>query len=178
MLEGKCIYCVFAQVGVVVIAFAVQRADAHPPAAVPVPTQGLHDTPVKLTRMVQEQIDRLEQYLDQRMVKHPPQAIVLGYGLCSNGVAGLKARGIPLVVPRTDDCIAIFLGSQRRYLEAFHRYPGTYWINNGWLEHGFVPTREALEERYARYVQDYGEDNAQFLMEQDGQWQKHYTTAG
>ena len=103
---------------------------------------------------------------------------MLGYGLCSNGVAGLKARGIPLVVPRTDDCIAIFLGSQRRYLEAFHRYPGTYWINNGWLEHGFVPTREALEERYARYVQDYGEDNAQFLMEQDGQWQKHYTTAG
>ena len=140
--------------------------------------QGLHDTPGKLTRMVQQEIDKLGEYCQNRMIKHPPQAVVLGYGLCSNGVAGLQAREIPLVVPRTDDCIGIFLGSQKRYLEAFHRYPGTYWINNGWLEHGYVPTRQALEERKARYIRDYGEENAEFLMEQDSQWQRSYTTAG
>ena len=47
------------------------------------------------------------------------EAILLGYGLCSNGLVGLAARSIPLVVPRAHDCITLFLGSKERYLEYF-----------------------------------------------------------
>ena len=40
------------------------------------------------------------------------EAVLLGYGLCSNGLVGLTARSIPLVVPRAHDCITLFLGEQ------------------------------------------------------------------
>ena len=37
------------------------------------------------------------------------ETIILGYGLCSMGVVGLKATHSMLIIPRQDDCIAIFL---------------------------------------------------------------------
>ncbi|HIY08127.1 MAG TPA: DUF1638 domain-containing protein [Firmicutes bacterium] len=138
--------------------------------------QGLHDTPSRLNQMLRQELDRLEEQQEKRILKHRPQAIVLGYGLCSNGVVGLEAGEVPLIAPRTDDCIGLLLGSQARYLEAFARHPGTYWVSDGWMEYGYVPTREALEQRRRDYVEQYGEENADFLMEQDQQWRKHYTT--
>ena len=46
-------------------------------------------------------------------------ALLLGYALCSNGVVGLGARSIPLVIPRGHDCITFFFGSKERYLDYF-----------------------------------------------------------
>ena len=48
-------------------------------------------------------------------------AVLFGYALCSNGLVGLTARRIPLVVPRAHDCITLFLGSKERYLDYFQR---------------------------------------------------------
>ena len=111
--------------------------------------QGLHDTPAKLRMKVSETIDSLYEQWEKRELKHMPDVIVLGYGLCSNGVVGIQARDIPLVVPRTDDCIALFLGSQERYLRLFEEYNGTYWLNNGWIETAYIPAAltPGLEER-------------------------------
>ena len=64
------------------------------------------------------------------------EAILLGYGLCSNGLVGLAARSIPLVVPRAHDCITLFLGSKERYLEYFQGHPGVYFKTSGWIERG------------------------------------------
>ena len=33
------------------------------------------------------------------------EAILLGYGLCSNALAGIKSSRLPLVIPRAHDCI-------------------------------------------------------------------------
>ena len=109
--------------------------------------QGLHDTPAKLRMKVSETIDSLYEQWEKRELKHMLDVIVLGYGLCSNGVVGIQARDIPLVVPRTDDCIALFLGSQQRYLELFHAYAGTFWLNSGWVETAFIPTQKLLEQK-------------------------------
>lgn len=108
--------------------------------------QGLHDTPEKLRALIADAIDGLYRQREQRMLKHFPDVIVLGYGLCSNGVVGLESRDIPLVIPRTDDCIALFLGSQERYLRLFEEYNGTYWLNNGWIETAYIPSLEMKEE--------------------------------
>ena len=64
------------------------------------------------------------------------EAMLLGYGLCSNGLVGLAARSIPLVVPRAHDCITLFLGSKERYLEYFQDHPGVYFKTSGWIERG------------------------------------------
>lgn len=138
--------------------------------------QGLHDTPDLLRRMIAGAIDELYRQRERQMLKHFPDAIALGYGLCSNGVIGLTSRDVPLVVPRTDDCIALFLGSQRRYLDLFGRHPGAYWLNNGWIEQSFVPTKEALAARRGEYARLYGEDNADFLLEQEMLWIEKYNT--
>ncbi len=48
-------------------------------------------------------------------------AVVLAYGLCGKSTEGLRARSIPLVLPRAHDCITIFLGSRQRYLQEFEQ---------------------------------------------------------
>ena len=61
-------------------------------------------------------------------------AILLAYGLCSGGIAGLTAGKIPLVVPRAHDCITLFLGCRKRYQDYFFANGGTYFMTAGWFE--------------------------------------------
>ena len=121
--------------------------------------QGLHDTPELLHRRLSGELDRLYDDLADRALHCPkPDYIALCYGLCSNGVVGLQARDIPIVVPRCDDCTALFLGSQRRYLELFERMKGTLWLNNGWLETSESELLgDSLEVKYREKYQQYVE---------------------
>ncbi len=140
--------------------------------------QGLHDTPDILRKKIIEEIDKIEYGVEHHLFKHNPDVIVLGYGLCSNGIVGIRSKTIPIVVPRTDDCIGIFLGSQQTYLELFKRYSGTYWLNNGWIESAFLPTPSNYEKLREQYIAQYGEDSAEFLMEQEVSWAEKYHYCG
>ena len=93
--------------------------------------------------------------------------ILLGYGLCSMAVVGLKATNCTLVVPRVDDCIAIFLGSRTAYKEQSSQEPGTYYLTKGWIEVGDTPFEE-----YKRLVEHYGEARAKRMIKL---MLKHYT---
>lgn len=117
---------------------------------------GLHRVPANLTWTVQGAIDSVE----------IPSLIVLGYGLCGNGLNGIKAGEHTLLVPRADDCIAILLGSHEDYIREFESVPGTYYLSKGWLESGSNPLKE-----YQEYLQKYGEESAQWIMDQQYQ---HY----
>lgn len=112
---------------------------------------GLHQLPRKLAKTLQEQIDAIQQ----------PSLVVLGYGLCGNGLHGIHSGVHILLVPRTDDCIAILYGSYARYREQFDAAPGTYYLSKGWLESGSNP----LAERQ-KYVAKYGESQADWVMDQ------------
>jgi len=70
------------------------------------------------------------------------ETILLGYGLCSQAVVGLRANGCTLVVPKVDDCIAIFLGSAEIYRAQARTEPGTYYLTKGWIEGGDSPFGE------------------------------------
>ncbi|MDR0326891.1 MAG: DUF1638 domain-containing protein [Planctomycetaceae bacterium] len=61
-------------------------------------------------------------------------ALLLAYGLCSGGTAGLSAGTIPMVIPRAHDCITLFLGSRQRYQDYFFANGGTYFLTSGWCE--------------------------------------------
>jgi hypothetical protein len=120
--------------------------------------QALHRTPAKLLGLVQEKIDH---------VSPTASRIVLGYGLCSNGVVGVTARRQGLLIPRCHDCIALFLGSPSRYQEVFREKPGTYYLTPGWVAEKKDPLG-ILEE----YVPRYGRETAQWVIEEE---LKHYT---
>jgi hypothetical protein len=111
---------------------------------------GRHIHPQKLKLALQDTIETLARRVD---------TLLLGYGLCSMAVVGLVARDCTLVVPKVDDCIALFLGSDAAYREQARREPGTYYLTKGWIEAGDDPFAE-----YDRLVERYGEQKARWLM--------------
>lgn len=111
---------------------------------------GLHVNPIQLRSALQETIDASATGFD---------TILLGYGLCSQAVVGLHANGCTLIVPKVDDCIAIFLGSDQAYKDQYQSEPGTYYLTKGWIEVGDSPFSE-----YDRVVEKYGEEKARRLM--------------
>ncbi|MGI6384736.1 MAG: DUF1638 domain-containing protein [bacterium] len=133
--------------------------------------QGLHNEPDKLRQRLQQRIDAvLEEGMDY-------DAILLGYGLCSNGLAGITARNIPLIVPRGHDCITILLGSKEAYKDYFDAHGGVYWYSPGWIERSLPPGKERYERTLQQYIERYGEDNALYLMETENNWHKEYSLA-
>ena len=136
--------------------------------------QGLHNTPDLLRVEVQKKIDEIEKENAKAERGLGFDAIVLAYGLCSNGVLGLRSRSLPVIVPRCDDCISLFLGSADRYRALFAKLPGTYWYNAGWIEYAFVPCREKYDALREEYAEKYGEDNADYLMECNESWMREY----
>jgi hypothetical protein len=117
---------------------------------------GLHRVPSKMTWTLQDALNSIQQ----------PSLVVLGYGLCGNGLRGIKSGQHTLLVPRVDDCIALLLGSRRAYIREFEAVPGTYYLSKGWLESGSHPLLE-----YQEYVPKYGEEQAGWIMDQQYQ---HY----
>jgi hypothetical protein len=140
--------------------------------------RGLHKEPPDLRAKLQARVDALS--------GPPYDAIVMGYGLCGQACAGLTARGIPLVIPRAHDCITLFLGGRERYQYQFENFPGTYWYAHDYVERddgqgGALSLGSAVDSKvdatYEEFVQKYGKENADYLMEVMGGWQKHYKRA-
>ena len=144
--------------------------------------QGLHNTPDVLRSELQRAIDNIEaenKKEGERNREHLRyEAIVLGYGLCSNGVIGLRSRSLPIVVPRCDDCISLFLGSADKYRRLFRQMPGTFWYNPGWIEQADMPCKERDQRQLEEYIEQYGEENAEFLMECSNEWMVKYEHCG
>jgi hypothetical protein len=117
---------------------------------------GLHAVPRNLRQTIQQAIDGIQQ----------PSLVVLGYGLCGNGLDQIQAGKHYLLIPRTDDCIAIMLGSYQAYKREMDKEPGTYYLSKGWLEAGTNPLEESK-----KYAQKYDPATVDYLM--DTQYQ-HY----
>jgi len=64
----------------------------------------------------------------------PGSTIVLAFGLCSHAVLGLKTAHATLVVPRVDDCIAMFLGSNAMFEAESTKACGTYYVAGAYLD--------------------------------------------
>jgi hypothetical protein len=121
--------------------------------------QMLHRTPGKMAGLVQEQIDRVSGYADQ---------IILGYGLCSNGIVGVRAARQGLIVPRAHDCIALLMGSCATHAACFSERPGTYYLSRGWVAERKDPLGVTDEE----YTERVGRETAIWVMKEE---LKHYT---
>ena len=122
---------------------------------------GLHLRPGELKKVLQAKIEQASEQAD---------VLLLGYGLCSMAVVGLHATTAHLVIPRVDDCIAIFLGSCDAYKEQAQKEPGTYYLTKGWIEVGDSPFSE-----YQRLVEKFGEAKADRMTHQ---MLKNYTRLG
>ncbi len=140
--------------------------------------QRYHDTPELLQRTIQEQIDKIDEgadpYSSQPRLGLDFDAILIGYGLCSNAVLNLTSKKYPIVIPRTDDCIGLLLGSYARYKEIFDEKPGTYWYTPSWIENAYFPSEEYDKALLAEYAEKHGEENAEYILTMEHSME-HYT---
>lgn len=91
--------------------------------------QGLHRTPDLLKTELQKQIDLLD---GQGGV----DCIYLGYGLCGNGVAGVRSRRSKLAIPDSEDCIPVLHGLRcARGRQPVERTM-SYYLSAGWIAYG------------------------------------------
>ncbi|HEX6035638.1 MAG TPA: DUF1638 domain-containing protein [Anaerolineales bacterium] len=148
---------------VIACATVIEEMSPFLPGDVPSETLdfGLHLRPNELKQVLQQKIDEASQRAE---------VLLLGYGLCSMAVVGLRATTAHLVIPRVDDCIAIFLGSCNAYKEQSRKEPGTYYLTKGWIEVGDSPFSE-----YERLVEKYGETKAERMVQL---MLKNYTRLG
>lgn len=146
--------------------------------------KGLHDleTPDMVAR-VQQTIDAVDPEIGY-------EAVLLGYARCNDGLVGVQARDLPLVLPKAHDCITLFFGGREAFGAYFDEHPGTYFKTTGWTERNTasggdyaqpaygqtgVMGKLGLAEPYEEMVAKYGKDNADFIVESMGGWLKHYS---
>ncbi|HZL63350.1 MAG TPA: DUF1638 domain-containing protein [Thermoleophilia bacterium] len=100
----------------------------------------LHIDPERLKAALREAVAEADK---------PGATIVLGYGLCSNAVLGLKTEHATLVVPKVDDCIAMLLGSNAAFAEQSLQACGTYYLAKSYIEEcdTILSEHDALVER-------------------------------
>jgi len=115
--------------------------------------QSLHRTPQKMKPIIQDEIDKA--------AKEDWDYVILSYGLCSNGILGVKANHHPIVIPRVHDCIALFLGSWKKYMEEHKKEPGTYYLTKGWIDEGKSPIGI-----YREYCQRYDKETAEWVIKE------------
>ena len=150
------------------------EAVAHSPHQVDVDflPKGLHDLGRKpMAAKIQEAVDRTPE--------GRYEAILLGYGLCGNGLDGLTARHTRLVMPRAHDCIALLMGGRDRYQEYFERNPGTFYRSTGWLERGqglqqLTHDTMGFDQPLEEMIEKYGEDNGRYLYEELTRYKSEY----
>ena len=146
--------------------------------------KGLHDleTP-DMAAQVQRAIDAVDPRAGY-------DAVLLGYARCNDGLAGVRAAGIPLVLPRAHDCITFFFGGRAAFQEYFEAHPGTYYMTTGWCERSGadagqdrpqakhapdgVMAKLGLTESYEELAAKYGQDAADYIMQSLNSWRDNY----
>ena len=132
--------------------------------------QGLHDAPHLLHERLQKKIDEIDiQKFD---------AILIGYGLCSNGTLNITSKYTPLVFVKAHDCITFFLGSREKYREYFNQFSGIFWFTPGWIEDNVMPGPDREKAIRELLKEVYGDENLDYLIESLETWKQRYHCAG
>jgi hypothetical protein len=145
--------------------------------------KGLHDLPrADMQGRIQAAIDAVDP-------QGGYEAILLGYARCNDGLVGVRARDIPLVIPRAHDCITFLFGGRDAFDQYFNANAGTFYTSTGWIERDKFDTMPSLpaygrrgvmanlglDLSYEEMVEKYGAENAAFILQSLGDWRKNYS---
>ena len=143
--------------------------------------QDYHQTPEVLRTLLQEEIDAIDnnsgKYTNDLTLKDI-DAILLGYGLCSNAILGLCSKKYKIVVPKAHDCTTLIMGSKEKYKEYFDENGGTYFYTRSWLELGISEEEQRIEKLRKEYMEKFGdEDIVEYLLSMERDMIKNYNCA-
>lgn len=128
---------------------------------------GLHDRPKAMREDLQAAVNEFDALDDI-------EAIVLVYGLCGLGTAGLHAGRHKLVLARAHDCMTLFMGSKEHYAQKQTLSPNSYYYTPGWNRARRVPGPERLAALRDELAKKYDADTVDYLIEAERElWAKH-----
>ncbi|SMC85462.1 Protein of unknown function [Desulfocicer vacuolatum DSM 3385] len=119
----------------------------------------LHRTPARIPEILQAKVDE---------ISHRYGTVILGYGLCSNGVVGVKARQCPLIIPRVHDCLDLFLGFVGKGKSRIGLGTAHYYLTPGTI----INKKDPLAIMEYEYVPKMGQKTSEWGMKEE---LKHYT---
>jgi hypothetical protein len=108
----------------------------------------LHIKPEKLKEQIQATIDRISNV----------STIILVFGYCGRGLAGITSPSARLVVPKAEDCISLLLGSQERRT-ALSKEAVRYYLTRGWIE-----SENNIADEYEYATRKFGEKRGMEIM--------------
>lgn len=106
----------------------------------------LHNVKEKLNHSLQQIIDSAENCSE----------ILFATGFCGNSVLNLKSRGVPLILPRVDDCTSLLFGSCSEKLK---------WIDSYFLTEGWLKGEQNIWAEYNYAVEKYGAKRASRIFD-------------
>ena len=113
---------------------------------------GLHNSTMRLQEAVKKEMEKLKE-LD---VDRP----LLCFGLCGNMIDGLETGNYETILPKTDDCITLLLGSRKRRKDLDDRERG-YFLTKGWLQ-----GEANLHKEYKDAIAMYGQKTADEIYQE------------
>jgi len=133
---------------------------------------GLHDSGAKPMR------ERIQQAIDEAD-SFRYDAVLLGYGLCGNGLVDLRSRATQVIVPRAHDCITLLMGSRLRYRSYFDANSGVYFRSAGWVERAAEMEEQlcalGCSASESDLIAKYGEEAGRYLYEELTRYRRNYT---
>jgi len=99
--------------------------------------------------------------------------LILSYGLCGNATVGLTCP-VKMIMPRVHDCCAVFMGSNKAFQKEFAGSLSMRWCTSGYYERchkengltgGDTANRHKTQPEYLALVEQFGEDNAEYVWE-------------
>ena len=111
--------------------------------------RGYHNYPENLRSKLQETIDSLQ---DQ-------DELLLCFGLCGNGTAGLTSKHARLILPKFDDCINMLLCDGTRSCRGLTE-AGTMYLTDGW-----TLDEEGILQQYHKLLEEYDEETRDDIFE-------------
>ena len=119
----------------------------------------LHRTPANIPEILQAKIDKISASY---------KTIVLGYGLCSNGVVGVSAPESTLIIPRVHDCLDLFLGFVGKGKSRIGLGTAHYYLTPGTI----LNQKDPLAIMELEYIPKMGRKKSEWGMKEE---LKHYT---
>lgn len=118
---------------------------------------GFHNNPEKLHEKLQNLFDSLPRDITR---------VILLFSLCGQAVLGLKTENFDLIMPRTDDCIALLLGGNDKKIDN----SGTFFLTEKWLD-----DEKSITNEYKYALQKYGPSKCERIFKRQF---AHYSVLG
>ena len=110
---------------------------------------GLHNIPKKLHERLQDELNSISGC----------DRLLLGFGRCGNSLLGLTTGDYETIVPRIEDCISLFFGSDESR-NAYGREHAAIYMTEGWLR-----GESNIFSEYKHMCDKYGLETAERLIE-------------